>query len=129
MKLTWLAIVVFILLILLLGVFIGKSCDSDESLTSINNAMAQRDKNLTILQKKMEGIDSAIKALRIERNEIKNYYSNKYYQIDSLANIDSLIINGIIRARTERLFRLPGFFDFTIDSLRVGVSSKNSSSW
>ena len=129
MKLTWIVILAFAVLLVLFGVFLNESCSGNESLTSIDKALAQRDTNLAKLETKMGQIDSAIKALRIEKNEIKNYYTNKYYEIDSLANLDSLLLYSIIRARTDRLYRLPGFFSFAIRDSGAGKNSKDSSSW
>ena len=119
--------IVILLLLIIAGLLILQRCEDGTSLTSIDNALAQRDENLAALQVKLEQIDSTIKQLKIERNEIKYYYTNKYYEIDSLANLDSLILYSIVRANTERLYGLQGFFSFAIRDTGAGENSKNPS--
>lgn len=125
------SISVVIILVIFGGLcfFAGKSCNSNQNTTSIDKTLAEIDKSLIEIKKDRKQIDSALKALRVEKNETKNYYTNKYYEIDSLANLDSLILYAIIRSRTNRLYQLPGFFSFTIRDTGIGNDSKNSSGW
>jgi len=103
------AVVIFIILFIVLGFFIGKSCDGDNSLPQ---AYEQIEKNITEINKSMKALQDSISALAELRIETKNYYNYEITKIDcvyfsggSVAKFDSTI-----RYWTDYIYGLDNFF-------------------
>ena len=124
MKLTWVAIIAFILLILALGFFVGKSCTEKEIIvqTNFNEEIAKIDKRLD---------EIALMQDSIINQRILHQTFNKYEitKMDSLISVDSAWVNAIIRARNEHLIKLSGFFQIGTDTNRTMVGDKNPTGW
>jgi hypothetical protein len=126
---SWVSAIIIAAVLITLGFFIGKSCSGDESLTSIDRALKEsRDRDQQIV-KQIEAINDSLEMISQQR--INNQTFNKYeiIKMDSLISIDSAWVNAIIRARIERIYQLPGFFQITSDTFGVGTDNKNPTGW
>lgn len=125
----WITAVLFIVLFILLGFFIGKSCSADESLTSINNALRESWNTDKQILKQIEAINDSLLLIDKERIENKTYNKYEITKMDSLIRIDSAWVNAIIRARIERLYRLPEFLNVTSDTAGIKPNPPGTVSW
>lgn len=118
------AVLIFTLLILLLGFFIGKSCSDKEVIvkTDFDSTIAHIDANI----KRITATQDSILEQRILHQTFNKYEITK---IDSLIAIDSAWVNAIIRARIERLNKLSGFFQITSDTGRASYYPNDSTGW
>ena len=126
---SWVSAIIIAAVLITLGFFIGKSCSGDESLTSIDRALKEsRDRDQQIV-KQIEAINDSLEVISQQR--INNQTFNKYeiVKMDSLISIDSAWVNAIIRARIERSYQLPGFFQITSDTFGAGTDNKDPTGW
>jgi hypothetical protein len=125
----WKTLIILGLLFIALGYFIGQSCNSNEHITNIDKAISESQKRFDSIGVQIKSINDSLSAFTIQRTENKNYYTYETYKIDSLIQLDSSVVNAIIRARLDKLFRLPEFFIVPADTLRTWVGSEKPSGW
>jgi hypothetical protein len=126
---SWISAIIIAAVLITLGYFVGQSCSGNESLTNIDRALKEsRDRDKQIV-KQIEAINDSLEVISQQR--INNQTFNKYeiIKMDSLISIDSAWVNAIIRARIERCYQLPGFFQITSDTFGVGTDNKNPTGW
>jgi len=89
------------MLILIIGVFaglfVGKSCQEDPNKAILDMMDKHRQTILDSLIANREFYVARADSGNLERTIIKNYYNETYYKIDSLYNLDSLLIRAIVR--------------------------------
>lgn len=123
---SWVPAIIIFLLILTLGIFIGKSCKDD---TPVSQGYEQIKKDIAEINKGMKALQDSISAIDVERIINQEYNTYETIKMDSLIRVDSTWVNAIIRARIERLYQLPGFFQIGIDSARISKYNEDSVSW
>lgn len=120
----YIAIGVFVILILTLGFFIGKSCADKEVIVKTDF-----DKTVKVIDEKISVLQDSINAIAKQRIVHKTFNKYETIKIDSLIQLDSSWVNAIIRARTERLSQLPGFFQVSTDTGRIKYYPDGSTGW
>jgi len=119
----YIAIAVFILLILILGFFIGQSCSKDGG--QISQGYEQIEKDIAEINNSMKALQDSIGMLAQQRIETINHYNYEITKIDcvyayggSVAEFDSTI-----RYWTNYIY---GFGDFFTQPFRVVPDSSYS---
>lgn len=120
----YIAIGIFILLILTLGFFIGQSCSNKEIIikTDFDSTVARIDR-------KIDGIIAMQDSIVKQRILHQTFIKNENIKIDSLIRIDSAWVNAIIRARVLRLYQLPRFLQVTTDTGGIKYYPDSSTGW
>jgi hypothetical protein len=114
----WIIAVILVVSLLTIGIFIGQSCKDDVDLTTIEKAITESKETVKQIQKDIEAINDSISALAEQRLLQKNYYNYEITKIDSIYALpDSTMVNPIIRAWTDRIYRLPDFFKVTTSDI------------
>lgn len=120
----YIAVGIFVVLILTLGFFIGKSCADKEVIVKTDF-----DKTVKVIDEKISVLQDSINAIAKQRIVHKTFNKYETIKIDSLIQLDSSWVNAIIRARIERLYQLPEFFTLPFDPNRTINNPEGSTSW
>jgi hypothetical protein len=123
----WLAGTIVIVAFISLGFFIGKSCSENATLNEIDKKIKASEKRFDKFQEDIKALGDSLESLAQKRIENKTYYNYEITKIDSIVRLDSTVINAILRTRTDRLYRLPGYISLTIDNNGVKPDSQNIS--
>jgi hypothetical protein len=120
----WVAVIIIFLLILTLGIFIGKSCKDD---TPVSQGYEQIEKDIAEINNSMKALQDSMSVLAELRIETKNYYNYEITKIDSIYAYGGSVaeFDSTIRHWTNYIY---GFNDFFAEPFRLIPDSTDSSS-
>ena len=107
-----------------MGLFLAKQCSDDPSQALLEQAISQ---NIKIANEQAEIKKYLVQladSIKNTRQNIINRYNYEITKIDSVYAFgnDSTVVNAILRYWTDRLYRLPGFFEATSNDFGTSVN-------
>lgn len=133
-RLLLLGIVVFLAIL-----FFTHSCgdESQENKNQLNQIFEQNKKDISAINKNILSIKTEVEEIKKEIDSLdvtnEKTIERFNYEISKMDEVfrtsaDTLIVNAYLRCWTERLYRLPGFFQSTADDSGAADDSKDPSS-
>lgn len=132
-------VIIAIIFFLILGFFVGRSCDEDnttaDQLAEIfeqnKKDIAEINKNIQSIKGEVGDIKKEIATLDESNKETIERFSNEISKMDDMFknSSDTLLVNAVLRYWSNRFYtKLPGFFQSPTNHSGTTDDSKDSSS-
>ena len=123
------AVIVFGILLIILGFFIGKSCSENEKLSNLNQIYEQNKKSIKAINGDVKALRDSMFILAQQRNITNKYYKYEISKIESVYVNDGsyATMDSVIRHWTEIIYGLPSFFSNKIGVIPDSEDSTTSS--